>query len=100
MSGHAERQWLRHDRLEEMEVVTLPRKQVLLGCCDTRPLKIDRGQSSSVILCGTLPWARGILFQKLHSVARFFNLSNNLGNLLFARQTSQTGSTDGVLIRF
>jgi len=33
-----------------------------------------------------LPWAREAYFQSVHSVSRFLSLSNNLGNLLFARQ--------------
>jgi hypothetical protein len=28
---------------------------------------------------GHLPWAREVPFQTVHSVSRFFNLSNNLG---------------------
>ena len=40
-----------------------------------------------------LPWAREVPFQTVNSVSCFFSLSNNLGNLLLARQpvVSDTG---------
>jgi hypothetical protein len=42
-----------------------------------------------------LPWVREAPFQAVHCVPRFLSLSNNLGNLLFGRQTTpmviQTG---------
>jgi hypothetical protein len=47
-----------------------------------------------------LQWAREILFQTVHSVSRFFSLSNNLGNLLFARRTTPMPVSDGLLIQF
>ncbi len=47
-----------------------------------------------------LSWARGSSFQLLYSVSSFFSLSNNLGNLLFARQSTQVASTDGVMDSF
>ena len=39
-------------------------------------------------------------FQTVHSVSRFLSLSNNLGNLLFARRTTPMAVSDRVLIRF
>jgi hypothetical protein len=36
----------------------------------------------------------------LYSVSSFFSLSNNLGNLLFARQATQESSADGVVEQF
>jgi hypothetical protein len=47
-----------------------------------------------------LQWARESPFQLLYSVSSFFSLSNNLGNLLFARQTTQSPPIDGVLVQF
>jgi len=49
---------------------------------------------------GHLPWARGSPVQELHSVSLVFSLSNNLGNLLFARQATQVTSAVGVLEQF
>jgi hypothetical protein len=37
-----------------------------------------------------LPWACEAPFQTVHSVSHFLSLSNNLGNLLFARRTTPT----------
>jgi hypothetical protein len=52
-------------------------------------------------LCAArLPWAREVLFQTVHSVSRFLSLSNNLGNLLFARRTTSMAVSDDLLIRF
>jgi hypothetical protein len=47
-----------------------------------------------------LPWAREVPFQTVHSVSPFPGLSNNLGNLLFARRTTPTAVSDRVLMRF
>jgi hypothetical protein len=47
-----------------------------------------------------LSWAREVPFQSVHSVSRFLNLHNNLGNLLFARRTTPAAVSDRVLIRF
>lgn len=47
-----------------------------------------------------LQWARESPIQLLQSVSTFFSLSNSLGNLLFARQTTQVASTDGILAQF
>jgi hypothetical protein len=47
-----------------------------------------------------LTGAREVLFQAVHSVSCFFSLSNNLGNLLFARRTTPTAVSDGLLIQF
>jgi hypothetical protein len=50
---------------------------------------------ASCVHRGHLPWVREAPFQVVHCVPHFLSLSNNLGNLLFARQTSsiiiQTG---------
>ena len=52
-------------------------------------------------LCAArLPWAREVPFQTVHSVSRFLSLSNNLGNLLFARRTTPMVVSGRVLIRF
>jgi len=50
------------------------------------PLRGRRSSASCVH--DHLPWAREVPFQTVHSVSRFLSLSNNLGNLLFARQTT------------
>jgi hypothetical protein len=46
---------------------------------------------------GHLPWAPWQPLQMHHPVSSFFSLSNNLGNLLFARQLIQVASIDCVL---
>ncbi len=52
-------------------------------------------------LCAArIPWAREILFQTVHSLSRFFSLSNNFGNLLFARRTTPMPVSDGLLMQF
>ena len=43
-----------------------------------------------------LPWAREAPFQTVHSVSRFLCLSNNLGNLLFARRAIRMVVSDTV----
>jgi hypothetical protein len=47
-----------------------------------------------------LQWARESPFQLLQSVSSFFSLSNSLGNLLFARQSTQVASVNWVLAQF
>jgi hypothetical protein len=47
-----------------------------------------------------MPWAREVLFQTFHPVSCFLSLSNNLGNLLFARRTTPMAVSDRVLIQF
>ncbi len=46
-----------------------------------------------------LPWAREVPFRTVHSVSRFLSLSNNLGNLLFARRTTPTVVSDRIFIQ-
>src|SRR6516225_7254554 len=56
--------------------------------------------ANRISTCGHVPWAREVPFQTVHSVSRFLSLSNNLGNLLFARRTTPTAVSDRVLMRF
>jgi hypothetical protein len=67
-----------------------------------RTVRIALFMNDSVCeLCaGLVRWAREVSFQTVHSVSCCFSLSNNLGNLLFARRTTPMVSSDGLLIRF
>ena len=46
-----------------------------------------------------LPWAHEAPFQTLHSVSHVLIVSNKMGNLLFARETTLMAPSDGPLIR-
>ena len=79
----------------------------LYGPAHGLPMALSRANSTSCTpsMCSWtqlahLPWARGSSFQLLYSVSFFFSLSNNLGNLLFARQSTRVASIDGVMGQF
>src|SRR5579872_4289377 len=77
-----------------------PRRRQSSYSRSERTLILDYGKTAQRRLVVHLPWAHEASFQSVRSISRFLSLSNNLGNLLFARQTTLMAVSDRVLIRF